>query len=186
MRPFILSTILALFAVAWTACDAPEPAPSTDPVEDSTTTSTPAPINENSQFKENPNARAMPEDVSGTYIYGDQESSEGGGYLAIKQLEDGRLKFELDLSNGAPSYHSGTITGTMELDGNTAVFTTREFVMQEGQVPCAISFLFQGDQIIVDQEQGSDMSCGFGQGVIADGTFDKQNSSPIFRYEGGR
>lgn len=132
------------------------------------------------------NARTLSTDaISGTYVYKDQDSPEGGGYLAIQKLENGRLKFELDINNGPPNYHSGTATGEMELDGNKALFTTSEYAM-EGQDPCVISFLFVDNMIELKQKQGADMSCGFGQGVIAHGIYTKKNDSPVFRYEGGQ
>ncbi|MGH1336753.1 MAG: hypothetical protein ACRBFS_11560 [Aureispira sp.] len=130
------------------------------------------------------NARNSSTDaLSGTYIFKDQSSPEAGGTLAIQLLENGRLKFELDLINGPPNHHTGTATGEMELEGNSAVFTTSEYAM-EGQQPCAISFLFIDNKVEIQQEEGSDMSCGFGQGVVARGIYTKNSDQPVFNYEG--
>lgn len=119
-------------------------------------------------------------DVTGTYLWGDQEGEGGGGYLAIEQQDDGSLKFELDITNGAPNYHTGTATGTMPLDGNIATFSTTEF---DGD--CQITFTFNGTNVDVKQVSGNDFECGFGQGVVAQGTYTKDKDEAIFKYEGG-
>lgn len=120
--------------------------------------------------------------ITGTYTFGDQEGTQGGGYLAIEQLEDNQLKFELDLNNGAPSYHSGSMTGTMTLENNVAVFTTSEYSEED---PCKITFTFANNTITIEQEKGSEFSCGFGQGVVARGVYNKQQDQAVFKYEGG-
>lgn len=160
---------------------------STDPTEqaDSSTTA-PNPAEGTSEYNGQEKARTLSDDaISGTYVYKDQGNPEGGGYLVIQVLDNGRLKFELDINNGPPNYHSGTAVGEMELDGNTAVYNTSEYAMQ-GQDPCVISFLFVDGMVEIEQEQGVDMSCGFGQGVVARGIYTKKNDTPIFQYEGGR
>lgn len=160
---------------------------STEPVEqaDSSTTA-PNPTESTSEYNGEEKARTLSDDaISGTYVYKDQNSPEGGGYLVIKVLDNGRLKFELDINNGPPNYHSGTAVGEMELDGNTAVYNTSEYAMK-GQDPCVISFLFVDGMVEIEQELGADMSCGFGQGVVARGIYTKKNDTPMFQYEGGR
>lgn len=184
MKQLTLGLLLALFA--W-ACDAPEGNDNTpnQPVTDTLIppSSGTSEYSSESSSDNDAQARGLIEDVSGTYIMGDQEGTEGGGYLAIQQLDDNQLKFELDLNNGAPNYHSGTAYGTITRDGNVAVYTTSEYAM--GGESCAISFVFEPDQVGVEQKQGSDMACGFGQGVIANGTFKKTSEEAIFRHEEG-
>lgn len=120
--------------------------------------------------------------VTGTYLWGDQESEQGGGYLVVEQQENDSLKFELGITNGAPGYHSGSATGMMALKDNVAIFTTSEFSEEN---PCKIIFTFKNNAINVIQEKGSDFSCGFGQGVIASGFYTKEKEEAIFKYEGG-
>jgi hypothetical protein len=167
------------------SCD--DPQPNTDPTEQIAPPPTSTDPNGTSEYNGEESARSMDEGgITGTYVSKDPNSPEGGGYLVLQQLEDGRIKFELDLNNGPPNYHTGTATGTIELDGNEGIFTTSEYKMSEDQQACVISFLFVEGAVELNQEQGSDMSCGFGQGVVATGIYNKKNSSAIFRYEGGR
>ena len=173
MRQHFIGLLGLLLILALAACDDPKPQPPAagDPAPDSTTAAAPAP----------PEVLPMPDNVTGTYVFGDQEGTEGGGYLVVKQLEGDQIKFELDLNRGAPNFNSGTATGTLDLKGNRAEFTTTEYDMS-GKT-CLISFVFQGDEVVVDQEQGSDMACGFGHAVYAHGTYKKINDQPTFRYK---
>jgi len=115
---------------------------------------------------------------TGTYTFGDQEGEDGGGYLAIKQLDAATIDFELDINLGAPNYHSGTATGKATIADNVATWTTTEF---EGK--CRITFTLKDQKIVVDQAEGTELDCGFGAGVSAFGTFDKENNKAIFQYK---
>ena len=42
------------------------------------------------------------------------------------------------------------------------------------------------NMVEIEQEEGSDMSCGFGQGVVAHGIYTKNSDEPVFNYEGGK
>lgn len=129
---------------------------------------------------------------TGTYTNGDWEIVEklaggegedddaGGGYLAIEQKGADSLKFELTLFNGAPNYHTGTAEGMLHLKDNVATFETEEFDSK-----CKITFTFSGDEVKVDQVDGNDFDCGFGQGVMAFGTYKRRKNEAIFKYEGG-
>ncbi|BDS09976.1 hypothetical protein [Aureispira anguillae] len=173
MKPFIhLVITLAIFS--FVACTGNTNDTVDNNPTDSTTTTVDSP-----QLENIPNT---PPSITGTYIFGDQESAKGGGYLAIEQQENDSLKFELDLNNGAPNYHSGSATGMMALKDNVAIFTTTEFSEED---PCKITFTFQHNTITISQEKGSEFSCGFGQGVVARGVYTKQKEEAVFKYEGG-
>lgn len=128
---------------------------------------------------------------TGTYIDGNSEiirkladggQTEGaGGYLALEQSGPDSLKFELNLFKGAPNYHSGTAEGMLSLKDNVATFFSTEY----GDNGCKITFTFNGDEIVVEQVEGSDIECGFGQGVVAFGTYKKDDDKAVFLYEGG-
>lgn len=128
----------------------------------------------------NPNSN-INTNITGTYVMGNRlkESDEGGGYFAAQQIGDS-LKFELTIMNGGPGYHSGTATGMMPLKNNVAIFTTNEFAGE-----CQIVFTFKGNEVEVNQAKGGDFDCGFGQGVMAYGTFKKEKNEAVFEYEGG-
>lgn len=181
MKPLFLLLFGACLILTWTACDSPST--NTDPNGNSPDTTE---VSSADPTPEQGTPRAtMPENVTGTYVFGDQEDPDrGGGYLVIEQLEDQQLKFQLDLNRGAPSFNSGFASGTIRLEGNKAAWTTTEYQVMEGEGEgCTISFVFEGDQVILTQE-GSPFECGFGHAVFAHGAYDKQNDQPIFRKDG--
>lgn len=148
-----------------------------------TNTSTPTddqPTDSTSTSIEQPETTPTTPTFTGTYTLDDQDGESGGGYLVIEKVSDDSLKFELDINNGAPNFHSGTATGMLSLVDQTATFITTEY---DGE--CKITFAFEGNQVTVEQVNGSDFACGFGQGVAAHGVYTKQGDEAIFRYEGG-
>ncbi len=124
------------------------------------------------------NAGETQDFITGTYTFGSQDGEGSNGYLALQALQDGTLKFELDLNMGAPRYHSGTATGIAKMEGNKAVWRTTEFAEE-----CVLVFTMGENTITVRQEQGTDIDCGFGAGVMADGVFNKTSNEPVFKYE---
>lgn len=157
----------------------------------SSTETTPSPNNQDSSATVEIDSSTLktaanntpPENITGTYVFGDQESPEGGGYLVIERQENDSLKFELNINIGAPNYSSGTATGMMKLEKNVAVFGTREYSEKE---PCLITFTFNRDNsVLIKQDEGSSFSCGFGNRVFANGLYTKQKDEAIFGYEGG-
>lgn len=169
----VFALFFAFFVVA---CGNDSTSTETDNTTDSTTDTTETTSVDNSSSP----STTMTGNVTGTYLWGDQEGEGGGGYLAIEKQDDGSLKFELDITNGAPNYHTGTATGTMPLDGNVATFETTEF---DGD--CKITFTFNDNSVEIKQVSGNDFECGFGQGVVAQGTYTKDKDEAIFKYEGG-
>lgn len=126
---------------------------------------------------------ALPENITGTYVLGDMDSPDGGGYLVVEEQANDSIKFELNMNIGAPNYNSGTATGLLKLEENTATFATSEYAEDE---PCKIIFTFNNDKtILIDQKEGSPFSCGFGNRVFANGLYTKQKEEAIFQYEGG-
>jgi hypothetical protein len=126
--------------------------------------------------------------ATGSYSAGSQDGEEGGGYLAIKILDDDSLEFELDLNGGAPNYPTGTITGKMAMADNIATFVMSDFddTETEGADECKITFTFSGKEVIVKQVTGTEFICGLGTGVYPNGTYTKQSDEAIFKYEGGK
>lgn len=120
-----------------------------------------------------------PLNITGTYVWLDQQESGGGGYLAVQQQGKDSLKFELDINNGPPNYPSGSATGVIAIQNNVAIFATNEFGGD-----CKITFTFQENQLMIEQ-LGGDVYCGFGNGVIANGIYKKDKAEAIFQYEGG-
>lgn len=88
---------------------------------------------------------------------------ESGGYLLTIQKKN-RVRFQLELQRGAPSYNSGFIEGEFELQGNKGSFRTDEFG------PCEISFEIRKNEIVLTQPTNK-TDCGFGYGVYPEGTY---------------
>lgn len=182
---YTLTSKTLLFLITWSYClllvscggDAPTDQEPLTNVSDSTATDT----------TKAPTEAATPRNFSadqltGMYLFKNPEYPDGNATLAVQVLENGRLKFELTIVNGAPNHHSGTATGKLELDGNSAVYTSSEFAMGDNP-PCKISFLFIDNMVEIEQAKGTDMSCGFGQGVVARGIYTKINDTPVFELE---
>ncbi len=172
---------LVLISLLLVACggNSTETNSSTNSIDSTTTMQ----VDSSASLKAVSNNNVPPENITGTYIFGDQESAEGGGYLVIEEQDNDSLKFELDINIGAPNYNSGTATGILKLENNTAVFKTSEYSEKD---PCAITFTFNNDHTIeLKQEKGSPFSCGFGNRVFANGLYVKQKEEAIFKYKGG-
>ena len=114
-----------------------------------------------------PQVKAPAMKVTGTY---EVTYKRGAGGL-LKVLQKGNdVEFELEFNRGAPSYNSGVASGTIAIKNGVAKFKTIEY----GDGGCEIIFTFQGNKVIVKQN-GSDVACGFGHGVMCDGTYILKN-----------
>lgn len=92
----------------------------------------------------------------------------------LKTIQVGsNVRFELDLSSGAPAYNVGYIEGEFELHGKSGVFESAEYKK------CKITFTFYPTKVILDSV--SYIDCGFGHGVYAIGTFNLlSKEKPVF------
>jgi hypothetical protein len=88
--------------------------------------------------------------------------NESGLWLDTEQNKN-IVKFQLEVSRGAPSYNSGWIQGEVELKNNVGRFTR---TTDSGL--CEISFHFQAKRVELKQE-GDYSGCGFGHNVFAIG-----------------
>ncbi|MEW6127785.1 MAG: hypothetical protein AB1757_12175 [Acidobacteriota bacterium] len=109
-----------------------------------------------------------PKNVTGTYEVTYKRGA--GGLLKVLQKSADEIEFEIEFNRGAPSYNSGVAGGTILVKNGVAVFKTTEY-SEEG---CEITFTFQANKVIVRQS-GADFACGFGHGVICDGTYILKN-----------
>ncbi len=114
-----------------------------------------------------PQARPLARKVTGTYEVTYRRGA--GGLLKVLQKGD-EIEFELEFNRGAPSYNSGVAGGTIPIKNGVAVFKTSEY----GDGGCEITFTFQTNKVFVKQK-GSDVACGFGHGVMCDGTYRLKN-----------
>ena len=109
---------------------------------------------------------------AGVYEYGKDVEKEPVGQLTVyKQTADTYL-FYLDVSNGAPSYHMGSIYGKLTVKEGKATYNEE---LDYAEKPCKLDFVFAGNSIKITS--GADIDCGFGNGVYADGDFTKTKTT---------
>ena len=120
--------------------------------------------------------------VSATEVNGTFRMNFKGRYRAnsneikILALGCGQLRIAMDLTypytmqNGEQMANVGQLDGEAAIDGDTAIYSSREF----GRCEITIKFVRPGT-IKVSQD-GSDAACGFGNNVTADGTYRKVSS----------
>lgn len=108
-------------------------------------------------------ARSDANNFAGTYVM--DLGNKASGTLAVIQMPDNKLQFDLECNTGAPSYNSGETSGTIAVKNATAIFQTTEFGGQ-----CKIRVEFQKKGVVITQT-GSDADCGFGFGVHCDGKY---------------
>lgn len=103
----------------------------------------------------------------GTYSM-ERDDDQGSGELVLSEVPEG-LMAELTVVGAGPSYNQGYIKGLLTLRNNNseATLETTEF----GN-PCKLLFQLQDSTLIkVSTLEGDPASCGFGAGVMADGTY---------------
>lgn len=88
--------------------------------------------------------------------------NESGLWLDTEQNKN-TVKFQLEVSKGAPSYNSGWIQGEVELKNNVG-----HFRKSMGSGLCEISFHFKTKSVELKQS-GDYSGCGFGYSVFAIG-----------------
>jgi len=99
--------------------------------------------------------------------------NESGMWLKSRE-ESGIVKFQLEISRGAPSYNSGFLEGEFVLKGAGGVFSSKEV----GN--CEISFRFDSARVVLEESKYGG-ECGFGYGVHAHGELElRSHSSPEF------
>jgi hypothetical protein len=126
--------------------------------------------------------------LTGTWRSGDSE--KGGGIILVIEGADG-ADFQLELWRGAPSYNMGSLEGHVNIMEGRGVFET-----QVDPWVCRIDFEFSGDQLVLKQTgkrldgppqdtfspADSDVACGFGHAVFADGIYRRTSwKRPVFR-----
>ena len=111
------------------------------------------------------------EGLTGTWQTGEPERA--GGRLLVLQ-EGTRLRFQLEVWRGAPSYNSGRV------DGWVAHATGLRTLQISAESGCRIVAAFDGDHAIITQH-GNSAACGFGHAVYADGNYKRvSRAKPVF------
>jgi hypothetical protein len=124
-------------------------------------------------------------EVTGTFRYTFPGKFKGSSSdIKILALGRGKLKIGFDLvypyayDKGELMSNVGQVEGTADIEGDTAVYSAKEF----GSCKITIKFLRPG--VIKVSQQETDAGCGFGHNVRADGTYRKVSSKkPKFDQE---
>ena len=105
------------------------------------------------------------------------EANHAGGWL--KTIQSGTtIRFQLELSRGAPSYNMGWVEGEFALSGSEGTFHSDAFGT------CELHFSFKNKQVVVEEVADQ---CGYGYGVTAAGTYQLDSASrPVFSKDGPR
>lgn len=93
------------------------------------------------------------------------------GDIEVKSISNNKIVVRLFICKGAPSYNSGTLTDTLSVTNNKAVYTT------EDDPTCKLIFTFYRRGIFVEQfADNPNFACGFGHAVDAYGFYKKKSS----------
>ena len=113
---------------------------------------------------------AQADTFGGTFSYG-ESGDKPSGIIYIYPTTDSTYLFYLEVSRGAPSYNSGAISGDMNKWSESAVFFQRfdEF----NGVQCGLYFTLVDDNLIITTNENLN-ECGYGYGVVSDGTYIRQ------------
>lgn len=121
-----------------------------------------------------------PPALTGTFTY-QLPNDAGNGELKVNPLEDGNLRFSLSIVGGPPAHNMGFMEGKATLrDDHIADIVTEEYAGK-----CHLQLTFSDNQVVIKTLEGDSPACGFGNNVIADGTYKLTDELDPFRGEGG-
>lgn len=109
--------------------------------------------------------------VTGTYQLGDGKTGSASGTIKAAWANAEQVRIELEVVSGGAAHNQGRVEGLAKRTAPTTyTWTTTEF-----NGTCSISFNFQGESVIVKTESGDPASCGFGNGVVPDGNYQRNS-----------
>ncbi len=114
--------------------------------------------------------------VSGAEVTGTFRDVSGSEFK-VSALGKGKLRivfsgvYNYKMANGEPMANVGEADGKAEIAGDTAVFKP------EDTEQCAITLKFLPGGRLKVKQQGTDVECGFGANVSADGNYKKVSSA---------
>lgn len=118
--------------------------------------------------------------VTGTYSF-ELPKNGGSGLLKVLSISPEKVRYALTVVGRAPAYNQGMLEGEASMiNPNEAVLETTQF-----NGICRIVCRFAGDTVYVKTLEGESFTCGFGHGVMADGTYLREDDLDPFRAEGG-
>lgn len=117
--------------------------------------------------------------ITGTYAY-ELPNDAGSGELRILDNGDNTIKFSLSVVGKGPAYNQGQMEGTAPYVDFTATINTTEYGGK-----CTIELTFGPEEVVAKTLAGDDAKCGFGHGVMADGTYKRTDDLNPFVEVGG-
>ncbi|MFL9845036.1 hypothetical protein [Flavobacterium rhizosphaerae] len=105
----------------------------------------------------------------GVYSYGTNADEGPIGNVTIYPEDDDHILFYLDVNRGAPSYNMGALYGRIKIKDDKGVYY-KDTAKDDAE--CQLLFTFKGDALKIGVV-GNNNNCGFGNGVFADGTYQR-------------
>ncbi len=112
--------------------------------------------------------------ATGTYAF-ELPNEAGSGELEVLDNGDETVRFSLTVVGPPPAHNQGYMEGTASLMGNTATITTTEYGGK-----CVIDLTFGEEEVVVKTVTGGSAECGFGNNVMADGTYKRTSDTNPF------
>lgn len=103
-------------------------------------------------------ASANAQDVTESKAWEWRGGTEAGAWLKTERRGN-RVRFELEINRGAPSYNMGLASGEFTIRHHLGIYQSDEYP------DCVLAFAFVGDTVEIRQ---SSADCGFGFSVMAD------------------
>jgi len=115
--------------------------------------------------------------LGGIFSYGKDIEKERIGTVYVYPETDSTILFFIDVSRGAPSYNMGNLYGRLKVKSGAGIF--KKDIIGVEKI-CSLQFNFKNNILEISTIDYND-NCGFGYGVIADGTY-KRRSRKIPDY----
>lgn len=109
----------------------------------------------------------------------DKDATGPTGNLVLLKMDGNKYRFWLDVTLGWPNYNVGETDGTITFVNDTASFDN---TFEDATHPCILKFKISENKININSLSTS-FNCGFGNGVNADGDYEKLKSQPVLNYE---
>jgi len=130
-------------------------------------------LSKNTQESESNNSiDKVPKKQHSGNFFRDTLDGHGNGNAIIYPENDSTILFYLDVSQGAPSFNMGSVYGRVKIHNSKGVFYSKTDYDERG---CKLSFNFIKNNLLIKTIEPFN-ECGFGNGVEADGTFNKTSS----------
>lgn len=117
--------------------------------------------------------------ITGTYTY-ERPNNAGSGELKIYPSDDGTTRYAISVVGPPPAHNQGMMEGTAPFKDNVVTITNTDFGGK-----CVIQITIADGEAVVKTLSGDSPTCGFGNNVMADGTYKLVDDLNPFMAEGG-